>query len=41
VRSPRETRLAGLVLCSYDIGLETLRGKIVKSKLWREGDAGL
>jgi len=36
----RETCLAGLRLCLYDLGLDTLQGKVVESKLWREGDAG-
>ena len=39
MHSPRETRLAGLELYSYDLGLKTLRIK-VESQLWREGDAG-
>jgi hypothetical protein len=38
VRSPRETRLAGLGLCSYNLRFEILRGKVVESR--REGDAG-
>jgi hypothetical protein len=35
MRSPRESRLAGLELYSYDLGLETLQGKVIKSKLWK------
>ena len=32
IRPLRETRLAGLGLCSYDLGLETLRGKGVAGR---------
>lgn len=40
MRPPREARLAGLGLCSYDLGLEIVREKVVETKLWSEGGTG-
>jgi hypothetical protein len=40
MRPPREVRLTGLRLYSYDLGLEIFRGKVVKTELWSEGDTG-
>ena len=40
MRPPREIPLAGLGLCSYDLGLEIFRGKVLETELWSEGDSG-
>jgi hypothetical protein len=33
---PSEVRLAGLGLCSYDLGFEIFREKVVETKLWSD-----
>jgi hypothetical protein len=38
VHLPRATRLTRLELYSYDLGLKTVQRKVVKSKLYKEGD---